>query len=122
MVKTLSCIILTLCLSAIIVCKLRSDRSLTAFCIEKFLKDLVFLAKDLKDQVSILLSVIVNDNTKFVDIFKDFHYGQKNTEIMVTSNSIEAIKDSLHRFFRHDTNALDDMIINYKIKFCYFSK
>ena len=86
------------------------------------MRDLIFLSKDLKDHVNILLSVVVNDNTKFVDVFTDFHYGQKNTEVMVSPGSLEAIKDALHRFFRHDTVQYQDMIVNYKIKFCYFNK
>lgn len=102
--------------------RITSERSLMAYCIDKLLRDLMFLAKGLKDQVSILLSVTVNDGTKFIDVFTDFHFGQKNTEVVVTLSSLESIKDCLHRFYRHDTNQLEDMIINYKIKFCYFSK
>lgn len=76
----------------------------------------------MKDYASILLSVVVNDGTKFKDVFTDFHYGQKNTEIMVTKSSLEPIKDTLNRFFMHGSSQCSDMIINYKIKFCYFNK
>lgn len=116
------CSLSILCLNQDTTSLFISDQSLTAFCVDKLLKDLLFLSKDLKDHVNILLSVVANDNTKFTDVFTDYHYGQKNTEVMVTTGSLEAIKDTLHRFFRHDTPQYQDMIVNYKIKFCYFNK
>lgn len=86
------------------------------------MKDLLFLAGNLKDQVSILLSVNILDETKFIDLFTDFSFGTKSTEVVVTAKSLEPIHATLQQFFAQNSKRVASMVFNYKIKFCYFNK
>lgn len=109
-------------LSGIAACILISERSLSAYFLEKLLRDLLFVSRDLREEVTVLLSVTISDGAKFVDAFSEFCRGQKSTEVIVKENSLVTLLETLGAFFRTGLDRLEIPIINYKIKFCYLNK
>ena len=98
------------------------EKSVFSNYFENLLKDLIFLTKNLDDKVKLLISVTINDNTKFIDIFQDFSRGLKKTEILITKNNFEEICERIFKNQKKFLGNLKNPVICYKIKFCYFHK
>lgn len=100
----------------------KREKSLSSYLIHRLLRDLLFVSKGMRDEVSLLLSATGTDGLKFTDVFSDFTKGKKSTEVLIKESSLDVIMERLDGFFRRKELGDKGFVIGYKIKFCYFNR
>ncbi len=96
---------------------------MTFFVLYKLLKDLVYLAKDHKDNIRVMLSASMKDKTKTSDLFCEFKNGRnKNTQMVITADKLNNLAQIMNNFFDQNYKKFDSPIVHYRITFHYLHR